>query len=335
MVHRIMPKHQLLQKDNLPPDVTRQEREYIELLSEEHEDPSKQHHIIVEVLTEKGYEPMRLYEPTMEDMKTILSELLPIWQRSKVSPFCTCDLEYQRALNAIRVIEAAVCTFTLTGESLRLLKEQDVPVTIRKALKPIQGQTFFSYQDSADALQLQGVLTYDQAIEYGDQIMGVLAETGIDEKYKQKRLAALQTALDKFHGNVPDKPMHPTFDPCPYCHRHYQYGFLDILTHETHALTRIKTILLGDFPLAISSMPRVLHAMESWVFTHDSDLFVKKNTMTANLMETLKLWYSSGMTIMRNMLGDSSSKMDESTGTVSASSAATSPPPPPNIQEDN
>ena len=330
-----MPKHQLLHKDNLPNDVTRQEREYIELLVEEHEDPSRQHHIVVEVLTENGYEPMRLYEPTMKDMQTILSELLPIWQRSKISPFCTCDIEYQRASNAIQVIEAAVCTYTVTTESLRLLKEQEIPVTIRKALKQIQGQTFFSYQDAADALQLQGVLTYAQAVEYGDQIMNVLTETGIDENYRGKRLATLRTSLEKFHENVPEKPILPTFDPCPYCHRHYQYGFFDILSHEHKALSRIETILLGDYPLAISSMPRVLHSMEAWVFTHDSDLFVKKNTMTANLMETLKLWYDQVMKTLRNMLGDSSNKMDGSIATVSASSDATSPPPPPDIPEDS
>jgi hypothetical protein len=315
----------------LPPDVTRAEREYLEQLEQENEDPSKQHRRIIRCWIDDQYRPVLFYEPTHEVFQTILSEIAPIWAKSQVMPACICPNRYYLSLLSLETVKASVSNFQFTPQIFVILKEKKVPRNVLQRLKDIKNQRFFSMQEASDAIItiLQDILTEEQIQKHGDVILQHLKQTGIDEKYRGKRLKELQTVLDEFHEHVPQKPYPPTDKECPHCHLPYQYSLLELLPHEHGAIQRMADALVGA-PVMFRDIPKVFEALELWLFASDTELFTKKKlatvTMTGLLMTQAKQFIQ---TMKQDMLTRFGETVETTLDTpASAGSSLESPPPP-------
>lgn len=320
----------------LPPDITRAEREYLEQLKKENEDPSKCHRVIIRCLLDDQYKTTFFYEPTHEMLQMAMSEFGPIWAKSRVMPACFCPNRYYLTLLSLETVRASVSSLQITQQLFVNLKEK-VPRNILQRLKDIKNQRFFSMQEASDAVitMLQDILTEEQIQEHGDVILQHFKQTGVDEKYKEKRLKELQVVLDGFHGHVPRKPYPPTDKECPHCHLPYQYSLLELLPYEYTAIQRMVDGVVGA-PVMLRDIPKVLEALETWVFAADVELFSKKNlpstamtrpiTMTGMMMNHVKKAFQEVKQEMISKFGENVETMPDTPD--SAGSSLESPPPP-------
>lgn len=306
------------------------EHRYISTFLTENEDPAKRHRVPIRCWDEAtgSYRAAWFYEPSHEVLQLVLSELGPIWTRTQVSPACVCAGRYYSALAGKAIVESSTTTYQLPLQAWQTLNEAGVPKAVLKKLKALRGQVYFSQQEASDALVsiLRGVLTKAQIEQHGDVIMASMIRTGDDPDARQRRLAELQAILDEFYGAVPQKPAIPTDAPCPFCHLPHRYTFWELLPYEQTALTRIMHALVGA-PVMLRDVPKVIEALELWMFAADAELFSKKKagqtpTMTGIVLSNLA---AALRELRKSLLGS-----DDGTppaATASSSSIADSPPP--------
>jgi len=311
------------------PTVTRIEREYIEQLQKENEDPTQAHRTIIRCWDDekKTYRPRWLYEINSNIFQMVLSEIGPIFARSERSPSCICVSQYYLLLRALNILKSATATYQFTSQTFQDLKGA-VNQTILKKIKELKGQIFFTEQDAADAIESN--LTEKQVMESGDTIMECLKTGGLDEETQKKRIAQIQSQFDEFHGHVPIKPNIPSDEPCPHCHLPYAYSWLELIPYESPALQRIVNGIIGA-PVMFCDIPRVFEALELWFFASDSHLFIKKNmtdiTMTSLLMNRFKKWIKETKQNLLEGFGESNGIEQPSTDSVSSPLDVPRPPP--------
>jgi hypothetical protein len=332
-----------LDLNNLPDNLSRQEREYLEFKQQQRDDASIRHRTIVTCwdADTRTYREKFILEPTDETFVTIIGEALPIWLRTKVSPFCTCPERYQHVLLALDATRSATQTVMLTKDTLTTLKqEQAISRAVAARLKPITGHIFFSQQDSTRAIvsAVQGLLTPKQQQEVGPIILAAFTPAGIDEDYRQKRIAELEDQLDEWHGVAPVKPFPPTKDPCPHCHFPYSYELWELLPSELSTILRILRLLTGGSPIPLSELEHVFSFLEHCLFADDGDLLKKNTAMRSQTLVSLGMAdlhraYHEMKQKLLQQLANNAAPAPDSTDSVTSSSDAAPPPPPDSIPD--
>ena len=325
MIKRIDPQ-------NLDSTVSRAEREYLEQLVQEQEDPATRHSTYLRCRFDGKYELTEWFEPTAQETLCALSELAPVFLKLQRFPSCTCAEEYAHLSSAKRVLEAATNSFQFTSQSLRQLQEKKkIPRPLMKKMKTLEDQIFYTQQDVANVL-MTTVLTQQQVAQYGDEIMACVKDTGINEDHRRARLHEMQTALDRFYGQVPVKPFPPTNEPCPFCHLPHRYSWVELLPFELPAIQRAIDTLVGA-PVMLQDVPKVIQNLERWIFAAEVDSFTtlddtKKNTptITGMLMQQFKTVTQETRSTLLQQFGWNAANTPNTASSVSISS--TTPPPP-------
>lgn len=276
----------------LPDDVSREEREYFEYFKNDINNPAKRHRIPLRGEVNNKIVEGFFEEPLESALMSALSELLPIYTRSQVSPSCQCKKTYFKAQNTLVNLQTCTTTFQFTDVALQAIKkEPSVTRAVLQRLKDVRGQVFFTRLDVQEHILtiLVDVLEPEQIEAAGLAIVKHLKTLGISENVRLKRIEEQQKILDKFFDNVPSRPYPPTQYPCVFCQLPHKYSFVEWIPSELPAISRAIELLVGVH-VPITEIPRVIEALEMWVFAADTGLFSKKNkiqTMTGAAMSQL------------------------------------------------
>lgn len=315
---------------NLPNDVTREEREYFEYFTKDLENPAKRHRVPIRGEVDGHIVQGFFEEPLESALLSALTEILPIYARSQIAPSCSCTMTYYQAQRTLTHLQSCTTAFQFTEAALReIKKDPSVTRTVWQRLKEVKGQLFFTQIDVQDYILniLTDLLEPEQIETAGLAIVKHLKTLGIAEDARQQRMSEQQEILNRFFGNVPLRPYPPTEEPCPFCHLPHKYSFVEWIPLELPAISRAIELLVGVH-VPITEIPRVIEALEMWIFTADSELFSKKNslqTMTgAAMSQILTLAHQIRAEVIGN-LGSSDGVM--SSETDSSSSVLDGPPP--------
>lgn len=277
---------------NLGTDVTREEREYFEYFKKDLDNPAKRHRIPIRGEVNGQIVQGFFEEPLESALLAAISELLPIYNRSQISPSCSCTETYYQADRALKHLVTCTTSYQFTKTALREIKDEpDVTRAVWQRLKDIEGHVFFtnlSVQKHILSI-LVDILEPEQIEAAGLAIVKHLKNVGLAEDVRQKRIEEQKDIIAKFFGNVPLRPYPPTEAPCPFCQLPYRYSFVEWIPLELPAISRAIELLVGVH-VPITEIPRVIEALEMWVFAADNELFSKKNgiqTMTGAAMRQL------------------------------------------------
>ena len=316
------------------------ERKYIEAIVDQNKDDSLRHYLIIECWDETGkdWRPALFFEPTHEVMQTLLSELTPLWTHAHQQTFCTCARHYQRLLAAYREIEAATCAFTLTKTAIdAFCKQPHLKQPAKNAVRMLEGQTFYSQQDTANAVYaaLSPFLTNDEIQAFGAAFVEDVKQGGLDLTKRDLRLKELQAALAVY--KLYHAPQRPTTDECPLCHLPYSFSFFELLLADTGMIDRFMTLLVGG-KVRPRYLPRMIQALEFWLFgntdadsEYEKKMFPNGESLTGAMLTTMRELFSAIRTELLSRLSFS----DASTPSISSHEATPPPPPPLATPDDN
>lgn len=317
---------------NPPAHLTRAERQYIEHLQAQNTEDSLRHYLLIECWNEddQDWQPAMFFEPTHDVVQALISELAPLWTHAQQPVYCTCAQQYQRLLAAYREIEAATTSFVMPKAAIdAFTKQPGVKQPAKNAARYLEGKTFFSQQDAANAVYatLSAFLTTEDIQQHGAAMVESVMQTGLDTQAQQTRLAELSAALTPYKA-VDLHPRTATLDPCPLCHLPRRYNFIELLIGDAHLFNRVITQLVGG-KVRPKHLPRLLQALELWLFANNEadeeyqkKMFPTGNSLTGMMLTTFRGVISEIKTEFASRLSSNSAS------TTSTSNGADLPPPP-------
>lgn len=320
---------QWIQQD-LTPDISSVERQYITLLREQNKDDSLRHRIIVQCFHQESgsWREAFFYEPLHCVAQSLMSEFLPVWEHTHQTAYCECLNHYHELLTAYRRIESADTLFVMEKAAVDEFCKQKISHPAKQAIRKLTDRVYATEQAAANsiyaALTTAGVSDED-AQPLGSALLLSMRQTDMTSPVKQNVLRNMQASLTPYKA-VDLRPA-PTFEPCPLCHLPRKVSFAAMLLADKSRYDRILNLLDVE-GIRVSHLPRVLQAIELWFFTtpENEDDYEKKmfpnGSMTGMMMRMLRKGIEEGKAeILSRLSSDSASTSTTSTG-------ADSPPPP-------
>ena len=262
-------------------------------------------------------------------MQAIFSELMPLWTHAQQAVTCECARYYHRLLAASHEVEAANTSFVMPKAAIdAFCKQPGVKQPAKNAARLLEGKTFFSQQDAANAVfaVFSDIMTPQDIQAFGGTLVEHLQATGLDAALQKTRLAELAAALAPYKA-VDLHPSIPTLEPCPLCHLPRRYTFLELLLGDAHLLNRLMT-QLADGRVRPKHLPRMLQALELWLFSSSAadDEYQKKMFPAGSLTGMMLTTFRDALMEIKAEIASRLSSGSASTSTTST--GADSPPPP-------